>query len=445
MASGPISSQPPSALTLLQSTFALIRIGGEIRVIDMNELTKLKTSSGPRALSLYKRSEASLLMRRLLEAKPIPCKPRAVIEDFAVHPVTKVFDCIAFDPRPTPPETLNLWVPSPVKPLPGDWSILLSFLVNVICNGEAQVADYLLRYLAHMLQRPEEKPGVMPVLLGGQGTGKGTFFQLLRAIWPSTTLQVSDVGHITGGFNAALECNFVICLDEAIFKGDRKALDRMKSLITEPEITIEAKYQPRRSLASVHRFFAASNHQHFAHVESDDRRFLFLRVSDTRKGDHAYFHTVHAAVSDPAIIAAFVHKLLACDLSDFNVRRRPHTAEHLEQKLHSLTDFDRYWFQVLTTGDLSPSMTPGDPWSGARFAPSIVLTTAYNAFGAATRHAGGFTERDLADTLKRLCPSAQHGRRSQHGSQHRGHFLPTLADARGEFERAIGEVIQWPP
>lgn len=446
MASAPPPAAPPlvSALLLLQAHFALSRVGGEIRVIDLGELAVLKAGKGIRSIHLYKRADANLLMQRFLETQPVPCEPKRTIANFFTDPATTVFDRIAFDPSSTPPGTLNLWASSPVKPVKGDWSTLVHFLLDVICSGDKAVFGYLIQFIAHMLQHPHVKPGIMPVLLGGQGVGKGTLFELLRAIWPSTTLQVSDVDHITGGFNSVLECVYVVCLDEAMFKGDRKALDRMKSLITEPEITIEAKYQPRRSLRSFHRFFAASNHQHFAHVEPDDRRFLIMRVSDARKSDFEYFGRIHTAISDPMTIAALVHDLLAFDLSAFNVRSRPRTKEHTEQKLHSLTGFDRYWFDVLSTGCLSPSATPMDNWGTARFAASITLTAAYHEFGSADRHAGAFTQRDLADALKRLCPSAVKARHQKGAPQQRGYDLPKLAQARHDFERVIGASIGWP-
>lgn len=445
MASLPPPAPPlPAALKLLQSSFALIRVGGDIRVIDLAELSELKAATGDRSLPLYKLNDANLLMKRFLETQPVPCEPRRTIANFLSDPATKVFNRIAFDPRPTPPETLNLWAPSPVRPVQGDWSVLGRFLLQIICSGDQILCAYLIQFIAHMLQYPHLKPGIMPVLLGGQGIGKGTLFSIFRAIWPATTLTVNDVDNISGGFNSSLEFVYAVFLDEAMFKGDRKALDRMKSLITEPQITIEAKFQPKRSLTSFHRFFAASNHQHFAHVEPDDRRFLFMRVSDARTGDFGYFSKINAAISDQATIAALVHYLLHLDLSGFNVRRRPYTIEHTEQKLHSLAGFDRFWFDVLTTGSLSRSIASIDSWSTARFAGSTTLTTAYHEFGTAERHAGAFTERDLSEALKRLCPSAVKARHKANGSQQRGYDLPTIAQARREFERVIGASIGWP-
>ncbi len=180
--------------------------------------------------------------------------------------------------------------------------------------------SYLLRYLAHMLQRPWEKPGIMIVHLGGQGTGKGTFFRILRAIWGRTALQVSDIQEVIGHFNAVLERNFIVFMNEAIFSGDKKALDRLKSLITEPACRVEQKYQPARTIDSYHRFFAASNHDHFARVEQDDRRFVFLRVPDGAKGNHQFFSQLSNAIDDPAVIDALVYELMNCER---RIKREP--------------------------------------------------------------------------------------------------------------------------
>jgi hypothetical protein len=384
-------------------------------------------------------------MRRELETLPAQFDPKQVIQDFLIDPTTHVYDSVAFTPLPTPSTTLNYWVDSPVVPLKGNWKIVWAFLFVVICNGDRHLFKYLLRYLAHMLQKPGEKPGVMLVLLGGQGTGKGTFFLLLRSVWPRTTLQVSDVDHIVGRFNACLERNYAICMDEALFAGDKKACDRLKSYVTESHITIEQKHQPLREIESFHRFFAASNHEHFASVELDARRFVFFRVSDKHQEDHAYFEALHAAISDPAVISAMVHDLLALDLSKFKVRQWPKTAEHTRQKLQSLEDFDRYWFEVLQTADFSPAdgMDPMNPWSGPEFVSTTKLKGGWEDFDKGLRKYAPRQEREVHESIKRLCPSATKQRKQANGRQERGYNLPSLPAARLEFALVMGGEVTW--
>ena len=231
-----------------------------------------------------------------------------------------------------------------------------------------------------MLQRPEEKPGIMLVMLGGQGTGKGTFFRLIHRIWGRTTLQVSDVNEVVGQFNAALERSYALCMDEALFVGDRKALDRLKSMITEPHCRIEQKYQPSRTIDSYHRFFAASNHNHFAHVEPDDRRFVFLRLSGAKKNDYRYFEAVSKALVDPVALGDFVRQLRDINLTKFNIRKKPNTKEQTLQKLQSLERFPRYWFEVLMTGNFSGRDEHSNNWIDAPFVSTAALSENYLNF-----------------------------------------------------------------
>jgi len=64
-----------------------------------------------------------------------------------------------------------------------------------------------------MLQKPEEKPTVAIILLGGQGVGKGMFYRLIKSIWEHTTLQVHNVDDVIGRFAGSLERSYVVWMD----------------------------------------------------------------------------------------------------------------------------------------------------------------------------------------------------------------------------------------
>lgn len=231
-------NQVINPLQHLQTKYALINLSGEIRIVDSQQVADVFAGKQPE-ISYYKRPEGQILIQRELENLPYSCKPKEEFNHFLVNPNTHVYSAIAFSPLPTPATTLNYWVPPPIAPKQGDWFVIQEFLQSVICDYDVALHNYVIRYLAHMLQYPEEKPGIMIVLLSGQGTGKGTFYRLLDRIWPRTTLQVSDINQVVGQFNAALERNYVIYMDEALFAGDKKSFDKLKSLITEPKCHIE--------------------------------------------------------------------------------------------------------------------------------------------------------------------------------------------------------------
>ena len=102
-------------------------------------------------------------------------------------------------------------------------------------------------------------------------------------------LQVHDVDDVIGRFTGAIERSYGIWMDEALFTHDRKSMERLKAAISEEEIRIEEKFEPKRTIKSHHRWFAATNNDHFGNIDADDRRFFFLRVSAQHQQDHEYF------------------------------------------------------------------------------------------------------------------------------------------------------------
>lgn len=441
---------PLNPLAELQKSFCLFKLGGDVWIGDLDALNNWQSGASSELALMYRLQPGRLLMERHLEKLPASSDLKKTAAQFLSSPHTHVFDTLAFSPKPTCPTTCNLWVGPQVQPAPGDWKDIKDFLRDVICDSDIALYRYLVLFLAHMIQRPEEKPGIMIVLLGGQGTGKGTLFQILKAIWSRTTLLVSDVNNVIGGFNAAIERNFVLCMDEALFVGDKKAMDRLKSLITEPTITIEEKHQPRRNIESVHRFFAASNHVHFAKVDTDDRRFVFFQVSEARKADHAYWTNLHTVIEEPSKIAAMVQDLGCYDLNNFNPRQRPTVVAHTEQKLQSIAGFLRYWLEVLYVGDFDPGSDYagaalwGDPLSNPTFVPTNTLMRGWRGYEGSSRQYNAKQQREIHSQLLSICPSAKPARSQLNGRQQRGHYLPALPVARAEFEKFIGGSISWP-
>jgi len=129
--------------------------------------------------------------------------------------------------------------------------------------------------------------------------------------------------------------------------------------------------------------------------------------------------------------------LLAMDLSDFNVRKKPNTKELLEQKLHSLDPIARWWHDCLDRGAIGEDE---EKW------PDFVSTA--NAINGIMEVAGGRIYRkpsalEVVKEMKKLCPSAMQKQKQTKGDRHRGLSLPSLQQARDEFERYIGAEVPW--
>ena len=434
---------PVSGLVELQKRFALSRIGGKLRVVDLLEISELKQGIRQRPLSYFDTSDARLLMGRLLETLPVKTKPSDDIKNFFSNPNTRVFVDVCYSPSQSSDDVINLWQGPRIKGQAGDWSVIKRHIREIICDCDESKFEYLIRYIAHMLQKPEEKPGVMIVLSSKQGTGKGLFFECLRRIWSSSTVFTSSIKDVVGQFNSVLENSYVLILDEAFFHGDRGAWDRMKSLTTESFLRIEAKFQPQRQVNSLHRIFASTNHRQFGATTFDDRRHLFFGVAESRVGDFNYFKQLAEAIADDAVIAAMVAELESMDLRGFNVREFPKSSERAFQVLESLIGFDDYWYQVLLSEQIDCSDLVFSVPYNFGFVSSSSLHRYAQKHVRSGPHKGRITHRMISDGLRSLCPSALQARGSAAHRDQRGFLLPELKTARKEFAKALEIEVDW--
>ena len=158
-------------LTELQEKFSIIDLTGQWYVLDNDQIAEAMEGVG--SVKYYKRQEAKLLIERYIEAKPIVVTDDQIsdlIADFCESKHT-VLQFRRIRPYSSAFYSLKLLAGHGVVPKKGQFETLLHLLYRVICNGNRDHFDYLFRFIAHMLQKPEEKPDVAIIMIGGQGTG----------------------------------------------------------------------------------------------------------------------------------------------------------------------------------------------------------------------------------------------------------------------------------
>ncbi|MCX7168154.1 MAG: DUF5906 domain-containing protein [Rhodocyclales bacterium] len=420
----------------IQDRFALIVLK-KIGVVDRAALAVRRQDEMAAPLTVLSRQDGSLLIHRLVRSDFQSDAFGDRAKQFLTHPATVCYRGVEFNPRETSAGFLNLWVGPTISPRQGDWGLIQEFLLVVICDGSEAAYFYLIRYIAHALQRPWEKPGTMIAMLGGEGIGKGTLARILRKIWTATFLHTHTVKPIVGDFNGSLERAFWVFLDEAVFAGDRAGTSALKGLITEPTIFINEKNQPGRTITSYHRFIAATNAEHFQHIDPDNRRDFMLKVSEARKGDRDYWAALSRAI-DGGEVEAMMFDLLQMDLSGFDVRTKPNTKELTLQKLQSLPPFPRWWFDCISRGAI---WEDGPDWP--EFVSTRTVGSNFKSETQGIRTYKQLTGRDIKDSIRKVCPSAKVEQAMERNHRRRGFKLPTLNVARAEFEKFIGDTVDW--
>ena len=243
---------------------------------------------------------------------------------------------VGFYPNPEncPRDVYNLFTGLSVKPVAGDVTPYLEHLEKVICAGDSETYLYLIGWLAHLFQRPEEKPSVAIVMKSIEGTGKGSMVRPLLEILGMYAIQVNGSGQIAGRFNSTIANKLFVFVDEADLTDGRSA-DRLKAIISEDTVNLERKGKDPEIMPNYARFIFASNRDRVINAGLRERRYLVLEPDAIYAQNKGYFDRLHHWISDNGA-QKLLAWLLSYDLSHFDPRRAPVTAALVEEKLASM-------------------------------------------------------------------------------------------------------------
>ena len=346
------------------------------------------------------------------------------------HPDRKEYKKVDFLPEiETPDGVFNMWKGFAVKPKGGLEKIPLfhELLDEVICSDNEQWALYLWGWLAHMVQFPEEKPGVAIVMRSdAQGVGKSRFAEYVGSLLGRHFRTVTHGRHIHGNFNSHLKDTLMLFGDEAVWGGDRRTESILKQLITEPNMIIEMKGKDVFEVRSYLRLMLATNSEWAAPVGLTDRRYFVLNVSNSRKNDHNFFKRLIYEQNHGGI-EALLQVLMDFDLSDFEVRNIPETPARLDQKFLSMEPIEKWWLAALSDEDFFIGGKILNLDENNRAAKSDLLNSFNEHTKAYKPNHRNWEARRLCIQFKKLVPFAMDKRR---GSGPREYEFPSLNECK---------------
>jgi Family of unknown function (DUF5906) len=206
------------------------------------------------------------------------------------NPRRRQYEKVVFDPGDENPEHYNLWKGFAVAPDVGkSCEKLLAHVEDNICAGNEEHYRWVIGYLAHMVQRPWEKPGVALVMRGEEGVGKGFFASVLGRLCPHHYVVVSQAAHLTGRFNSHHAQCLLMFVDEGFWAGDKQGEGALKHLVTDHELLIEQKGVDAFMVRNVTRLIVASNEDWVVPAGAQARRWCVLDVGNAHACDRRYF------------------------------------------------------------------------------------------------------------------------------------------------------------
>lgn len=243
-------------------------------------------------------------------------KGKKAADKWLERPETRRVREIRCAPNQNPPSDIfNTWTGFAKEPKAGDWSLMEAHLREVVANGNEEEYLYLRRWLAWLVQHPDKPPKVALVMKSGKGAGKGTVGNtLVRIIGKRHSFHASTPDQLIGSFNGHLADKVFVFADEAFWGGDKKHEGALKSLITEPQLSFNQKYQAVRCDQNLIHLMIASNESWVIPATADERRFAVYELNDERASDHTYFDPLNKQMKEEGGDEAMLYDLLAMDL-----------------------------------------------------------------------------------------------------------------------------------
>ncbi|GAB2872169.1 hypothetical protein GCM10027277_46780 [Pseudoduganella ginsengisoli] len=196
----------------------------------------------------------------------------------------------------------------------------------------------LFQYIAHMVQRPWERPSWHIMLPSDSGTGKGFLLNdILNKIIPNNWI-VGDFKSLKTKFSAKLETGILVWLDDPD-DANPKTQKGLKTILSEERQLAEEKYGTERMVNCYARMILASNEAIPLHIDDQERRWCVFEkltycnnlsaIDGKQHRIDNYIRPLSNWLMVPGAIEA-VHKFFnEYPLDDFDHKKVPITASYL--------------------------------------------------------------------------------------------------------------------
>lgn len=162
---------------------------------------------------------------------------------------------------------------------------LIEELMMNLCNNNKEYYDYLNKWLAWIIQNPLEKLPTAIILQGRQGSGKGTFKNLILDEIFGHNCQEINQTHLESSFNEYLLGKQIIVANEVMHNENRQTLPNvLKNLVTDKTITISRKFKKEIVGKNYTHWIFCTNNDNPLKIDEDDRRYSVFYSNKVRKG-----------------------------------------------------------------------------------------------------------------------------------------------------------------
>ena len=324
--------------------FRVTQNASYVRVVDkeMNIYSLNKYSNIYKHLSLVQVDDDGKMKR--IQNK----KESSFLQEWYCDKDARVYENMNFLPYPlsVPSFTYNTFKNFDIeKNIHGEdenYDIIINHIHNLVGGKEydkdKKNLDYMLDYLADIVQNPGTLPEIALLFKSIEGVGKNLFFDNFgrKILGKKYYLQTDNIEMLLGRFNSNNN-KVLIVMDETSGKDTFTKKENIKNLITQPVLNFEKKHVDVFEINNVGRYIFLSNNDVPISISLTDRRFVcFESVMPLPKKTKlerkaCYFDPLLKAFDDEDICKSFYDFLKKREIKDLKQRPITHLYKEIQK------------------------------------------------------------------------------------------------------------------
>ena len=295
------------------------------------------------------------------------------ISEWLLDPKMRCYESVQCIPPPLvcPSGVFNLWIPSPyedqeIRHDDPDFDLdaikIFTEHIEILSGRNEETFKYIINWVAHSIQRPAEKIGVVLNFISDEGVGKNIFTNVLGKLYGGGSKKL-ETAHperdVWGPFNELLTDAFLVVLSETDKRNSAGHDGKIKAFVTDATITINPKGKTGFTTDSYHRCILNTNNADPTPTSKGDRRNVIIRCSDEKKGDTKYFEDLLEALRGPNALRSIYWTFKTLDIAGFGVGSKIKTEYHAELIGHNMNPLELFmrWIVETNTGVINLSST----------------------------------------------------------------------------------------
>jgi len=245
----------------------------------------------------------------------------------------RTYKRIGFYPDETkcPEDEFNSYLPATASFLSTMDNIDITPIIkhfDVMADDDEQVAKFLIKFFAQIVQQPDKLPGIAVLLIAQEGAGKDVVTDWIGkyVLGSHQSIKPGKLENMMKNFNSHMSGRFLVHSDECEEATMRKYNEDLKRLITNHAQFVEKKGIDGGVENNYARIWMTVNPPEvMRYISPTDRRFIVTRSSSKYCGNDEYFISLRHCMAQPGVARAFYDYLMEYDISDFTQAQRPIT------------------------------------------------------------------------------------------------------------------------